>query len=43
MGIKIVEGEFDEKPAKGTYRCEICGYQLFDDDTECPNCGTKIK
>lgn len=21
--------------------CEKCGYQLFDDDTECPNCHTK--
>lgn len=23
--------------------CKVCGYQLFDEDTECPNCHTKRK
>lgn len=23
--------------------CKKCGYQIFDDDKECPNCGNKIK
>ena len=23
--------------------CKVCGYQLFEEDTECPNCHTKVK
>ena len=23
--------------------CKVCGYQLFEEDTECPNCHTKKK
>ena len=35
---EIQEGEID-----GITLCKKCGYQIFEEDEECPNCHTKIK
>lgn len=40
-------GDIVESPtdlaAKGIVFCKNCNYQLFPEDTVCPNCGTKVK
>ena len=36
-----VKKRYGENDGEHVDFCKTCGYQLFDDDTECPNCHNK--
>ena len=40
--IDVVESPID-LTAKGITFCKKCNYQLFPEDTKCPNCGAKVE
>lgn len=41
--VADTEGIKDNAGDIGIKLCKKCGYQLFPEDTVCPNCGTKVK